>query len=328
MFLIYNETYKYESIGADMNIIVITACVIAAFLVSVLIALRLTVSFAEKNGLKYKNISSLLTLSRVKTIVLNKKLVSKGEPFVTDILPVDFFSGSGYSLDMLSDEVLLETAVLLAKEVDNPVATAIRKYADDLIIEAEDKLTDFTFIPKEGGQGTLDDVVYRGGKLDFIKQFVTVPVEISERAEALSKSGKTCIYFSKGKKLLGIIAIADTIREDMAKTISDLKGQKLKVVMLAKYLDSTANATARMAGVDELRSYVDPDSKNSIFYDLNKFGRLAILRDNGLFIYNNSKHFNENAESDVSFDDLSKAVLAFNVFKAAKASKIEKEKKD
>lgn len=263
-----------------------------------------------------KKLTSLIELSRIKNIALDKKLVTRGEPFVTDILPVDFFSGSGYSLDTLSDEALLETAVLLAKEVDNPVTAAIRRYADELIIESEDELTDFVFYPKEGGQGTLNDVVYRGGTLDFIKKFVTVPVEISDRATELSRAGKSCVYFSKGKKLLGIISITDTIKKDMADTLGQLKEKKLRSVMLANDTDPTSGATARMAGVDEVRFFDDEDSKKTVIKELSSQGRTAYLRNNGLLICKNGAQFNENADADFEFTD---ATQVMDVFRQSKA---------
>lgn len=299
-----------------MDIILIVAGIVAAFCVSVIIALWSTGYISVSIGIKFKNFGRILSLSQIKNLAFDKKLISKGEPFVTDIFPADFFSGSGYSLDMMSDDVLLETAVLLAKEVDNPLANAIRRYADELIIEAEDELSDFTFNPNEGGQGNLNDVVYRGGKLDYIKQFVNIPVELSDRAAELYKAGKTVIYFSKGKKLLGIIAIADTIREGIDKTIEGLKQQKLHVVMLSKDSDPTANAIARMAGADEVRGISDIDTKEKILKELSHQGKTALLRNNGILFYNGRDGFNETAEGDVALSEVSGAVTAFMLSKA------------
>ncbi len=292
-----------------MNTLLIIVLAIVSLILSFVIAVFAGKIVANCNGITLKKLTSLIELLKIRNIAFDKKLVSRGESFVTDILPADYFSGSGYSLDMLSDEALLETAVLLAKKVDNPVATAIRRYADELIIEAEDELSDFVFFPKEGGQGTLNDVVYRGGTLDFIKKFVTVPEEISERAAVLSNSGKACVYFSKGKKLLGIIAITDTIKNDMAEIIAKLKEQKLHAVMLANDTDPTAGATARMAGADEVRFCNDEDSKKSVLKELrNKVGT-AYLMNNGI-------QLNEGVEADMDFKDVSKVVTAFKLSKA------------
>jgi Cu2+-exporting ATPase len=235
---------------------------------------------AAKNGIIYKDITAMENLVKTQVIALDKsKALSKGEPVVTDIFPSDYFSESGYSIDGPSDEVLLNAALLLEQGSEHPYAKAVRKYAEEVLIETDEELESIKTFPGNCLEGELDGNTYRCGNLDFILQFASVSGEIRERARELANSGKTPVFYAKGKKLLGIIAVADTIKEDSSKAVSELKAAGLHVVMLTDDNEDTAKALGKEACVDEVIAEVLPEEKGRAVKKLSEQGKVAMVGD-------------------------------------------------
>ena len=222
-----------------------------------------------KNGILYKTAVSLETAGRIQTVVLDKTgTITKGEPAVTDILP---FGGN-------NAEDLLKTAFSLECKSEHPLAKAITAKAKEEKITAED-VDDFKVLPGNGLSAVCSGKNICGGNINFISMYAQIDSEIKTKAEELASQGKTPLFFSKGSKLLGIIAVADIIKEDSAKAVDELKNMGIKVVMLTGDNNKTAKAVGKQAGIDEVISDVLPDGKESCIRQLKHNGRVAMVGD-------------------------------------------------
>ena len=236
---------------------------------------------AAKNGIMFKTAASLENAGRTQIVALDKTgTITKGEPLVTDVFSADHISMSGYNAGVFEgDDELLETAQILESRSEHPLAKAIIKHTHDLYIETDVDVENFKIYPGNGLEGEVDGVLYRGGNRQFIEENVVIPPEIKERALALADQGKTPLYFSKGKRLLGLIAVADTIKEDSAQAISELKKMGIRVVMLTGDNENTAKTIAEQAGVDKVIAGVLPEGKEEIIRKLSEFGKVAMVGD-------------------------------------------------
>ena len=236
---------------------------------------------AAKNGIMFKTAASLENAGRTQIIALDKTgTITKGEPLVTDVFSADHIYMSGYNAGVFEgDDELLETAQILESRSEHPLAKAIIKHTHDLYIETDVDVENFKIYPGNGLEGEVDGVLYRGGNRQFIEENVVIPPEIKERALALADQGKTPLYFSKGKRLLGLIAVADTIKEDSAQAISELKKMGIRVVMLTGDNENTAKTIAEQAGVDKVIAGVLPEGKEEIIRKLSEFGKVAMVGD-------------------------------------------------
>ncbi|MBE5831305.1 MAG: heavy metal translocating P-type ATPase [Butyrivibrio sp.] len=236
---------------------------------------------AAKNGIMFKTAASLENAGRTQIVALDKTgTITKGEPLVTDVFSADHISMSGYNAGVFEgDDELLGTAQILESRSEHPLAKAIIKHTHDLYIETDVDVENFKIYPGNGLEGEVDGVLYRGGNRKFIEENVVIPPEIKERALALADQGKTPLYFSKGKRLLGLIAVADTIKEDSAQAISELKKMGIRVVMLTGDNENTAKTIAEQAGVDKVIAGVLPEGKEEIIRKLSEFGKVAMVGD-------------------------------------------------
>lgn len=236
---------------------------------------------AAQNGIMFKTAASLENAGRTQIVALDKTgTITKGEPLVTDVFSADHISMSGYNAGVFEgDDELLETAQILESRSEHPLAKAIIKHTHDLYIETDVDVENFKIYPGNGLEGEVDGVLYRGGNRQFIEENVVIPPEIKERALALADQGKTPLYFSKGKRLLGLIAVADTIKEDSAQAISELKKMGIRVVMLTGDNENTAKTIAEQAGVDKVIAGVLPEGKEEIIRKLSEFGKVAMVGD-------------------------------------------------
>ena len=236
---------------------------------------------AAKNGIMFKTAASLENAGRTQIVALDKTgTITKGEPLVTDVFSADHISMSGYNAGVFEgDDELLGTAQILESRSEHPLAKAIIKHTHDLYIETDVDVENFKIYPGNGLEGEVDGVLYRGGNRQFIEENVVIPPEIKERALALADQGKTPLYFSKGKRLLGLIAVADTIKEDSAQAISELKKMGIRVVMLTGDNENTAKTIAEQAGVDKVIAGVLPEGKEEIIRKLSEFGKVAMVGD-------------------------------------------------
>lgn len=222
-----------------------------------------------KNGILYKTAVSLETAGRIQTVVLDKTgTITKGEPSVTDIVPFG---------DITENE-LLKAAVSLECKSEHPLAAAINAKAELENIEAEN-VEEFRALPGNGLEALQNGEALYGGNLSFVSKRTTILPESKATAERLADEGKTPLFFCRGNKLLGIIAVADVIKEDGAKAVSELKNMGIHVVMLTGDNEKTANAVGRQAGVDEVIAGVLPDGKEKSVQKLKQSGRVAMVGD-------------------------------------------------
>lgn len=222
-----------------------------------------------KNGILYKTAVSLETAGRIQTVVLDKTgTITKGEPAIADILP----------FNKLSENELLKIAFSLECKSEHPLASAVNRRAREYNLTPYD-VTDFKTLPGNGLTAVINGENLYGGNLNFISQYAEVSDEIKLRSEILADEGKTPLYFCKGNTLLGIIAVADIIKEDSAKAVSELKNMGIKVVMLTGDNERTAKTVGKQAGVDEVIAGVLPEGKEKNIRRLKQSGRVAMVGD-------------------------------------------------
>lgn len=217
-----------------------------------------------KNGILFKTASSLEMAGRTQIIALDKTgTITKGEPEVTDIV---------------GDEELLQTAYNLEIKSEHPLAKAIVKYGENRQLSVQNT-TDFEIFPGGGLIGKLQGEIICGGNAEFIKKYADITDELLEKSNRLASDGKTTIFFAKGNKTLGVIAVADVIKPDSRNAISELKNMGIRVVMLTGDNKMTAEAIGKLVGVDEVISEVKPDGKESAIIKLQKAGKVAMVGD-------------------------------------------------
>ena len=222
-----------------------------------------------KNGILFKTAASLEETGRVQVVALDKTgTITKGEPRVTDILP-----GPG-----VAEDQLLGLAAALEAKSEHPLARAVMAKAEEDDINAAD-VADFRILPGNGLECTLGDKKLFGGSMSFISGLVSVPEDMMRQAERLADEGKTPLMFGLGDKLLGIIAVADVIKEDSTEAVKELRNMGIRVVMLTGDNKKTAGAIGRQAGVDEVIAGVLPDGKDAVIRGLMKQGKVAMVGD-------------------------------------------------
>lgn len=222
-----------------------------------------------RNGILFKTAVSLEASGKVNIVALDKTgTITKGEPRVTDIIT----SGG------ITESELLQTAVSLECKSEHPLAKAIIDRADNLNMKPQE-ITDFEILSGNGLVGTLNGEQLAGGNLNYINSIAEISNDIKIKAEQLAEDGKTPLYFSKGNKLLGIIAVADVIKDDSPSAISELQNMGIKVVMLTGDNTKTAEAIGRQAGVDEVIAGVLPDGKEKVISRLKTQGKVAMVGD-------------------------------------------------
>ena len=222
-----------------------------------------------KNGILFKTAASLEETGRVQVVALDKTgTITKGEPRVTDILP-----GPG-----VAEDQLLGLAAALEAKSEHPLARAVMAKAEEDDINVAD-VADFRILPGNGLKCTIGDKKLLGGSMSFISGLVSVPEDMMRQAERLADEGKTPLMFGLGDKLLGIIAVADVIKEDSTEAVKELRNMGIRVVMLTGDNKKTAEAIGRQAGVDEVIAGVLPDGKEAVIRGLMRQGKVAMVGD-------------------------------------------------
>ena len=222
-----------------------------------------------KNGILFKTAVSIEETGRIKIVALDKTgTITKGEPRVTDIIPMREYD----------NETLLRLAYSLEIKSEHPLAKAIVNEAECRNIKADD-LEDFKVLPGNGLTASYNGNRITGGSFKFISEQAEVSDEFGKRAEKLAEEGKTPLLFMQDDKVCGIIAVADIIKEDSPAAIRDLKDMGIKVVMLTGDNERTANAIGAQAGVDEVIAGVLPDGKESVIRELMNQGKVAMVGD-------------------------------------------------
>ena len=228
-----------------------------------------------KSGILFKTAASLEATGRTQIVALDKTgTITRGEPKVTDIVPDEtFFEEIGNHAG-----ALLAIAASVEAKSEHPLAKAIMERAKtDEIAVAE--VTDFSAVVGNGLTAILAGKMIKAGNLAFVSKFVKVSDDMRTKAVEFSKEGKTPLFFAADDRLCGIIAVADTIKEDSAEAVRQLKNMGIRVVMLTGDNEQTANAIGKQAGVDEVIAGVLPDGKEAVIRKLKKQGRVAMVGD-------------------------------------------------
>ena len=228
-----------------------------------------------KSGILFKTAASLEATGRTQIVALDKTgTITSGEPKVTDIVPDEtFFEGTGNNAGKL-----LAIAASVEAKSEHPLAKAIMERAKkDEIAIAE--VTDFSAVVGNGLTATLAGKMIKAGNLAFVSKFVKVSDDMRAKAVEFSKEGKTPLFFAADDRLCGIIAVADTIKEDSPEAVRQLKNMGIRVVMLTGDNEQTAGAIGKQAGVDEVIAGVLPDGKEAVIRKLKKQGRVAMVGD-------------------------------------------------
>ena len=233
------------------------------------VAIMVGSGVGAKNGILFKTSAALENAGRTRIVALDKTgTITKGEPEMTDIV-----CGSG-----VSEDELLETALSLEKKSEHPLARAIvRKCAERNLTARE--VSEFSALPGNGLEARLDGKSVFGGNLAFIRAKADIGGEPERKAHELSESGKTPLFFAKDGRFLGIIAVADTIKEDSPPAIKELRDMGIRVVMLTGDNERTAKAIGKTAGVDEVIAGVLPDGKESAVRRLREEGSVCMVGD-------------------------------------------------
>ena len=237
-----------------------------------------------KNGIMFKTAVSLEETGKVSVVALDKTgTITSGEPRVTDVIPADG----------VTQEELVGMAYALEQKSEHPLARAVNEYARAYFADKEDgkkhaaEVSEFRALPGNGLTAVVNGRVLYGGSAKFINSRQAIPQEFVRRSERLAEEGKTPLFFAQGGTgengtadvLVGMIAVADVIKEDSRQAVEELQGMGIHVIMLTGDNERTANAIGRQAGVDEVIAGVLPDGKESVIRNLMAKGRTAMVGD-------------------------------------------------
>ena len=233
------------------------------------VAIMVGNGMGARNGILFKTAVSLEEAGKVQIVALDKTgTITSGQPEVTDLLPADD----------ISEQELLSLALALEKKSEHPLAGAVLKYAAERQLTAPE-VSDFHALPGNGLCAVLNNETLIGGSMKFVSSQVTVPAALLQKSEKLAMEGKTPLLFARNKKLVGIIAVADVIKEDSSQAIRELQNMGIRVVMLTGDNERTARAIGKEAGVDDVIAGVLPDGKESVIRSLKEQGRVAMVGD-------------------------------------------------
>ena len=233
------------------------------------VAIMVGNGMGAKHGILFKTAVSLEETGKTEIVALDKTgTITNGQPKVTDILPAD---GE-------SEKTLISLAYALETKSEHPLARAIVERAEEVKIDARE-VTDFRALPGNGLSAMLDGEQLQGGNLTFISGQAEIPQRMRDQAERLAGEGKTPLFFSRAGRLVGIIAVADTIKEDSPQAVRELQNMGIRVVMLTGDNQRTAEAVGRQAGVDQVIAGVLPEGKENVIRDLKREGKVAMVGD-------------------------------------------------
>lgn len=233
------------------------------------VAIMVGNGLGAKNGILFKTAASLEAAGRTQIVALDKTgTITEGAPRVTDLLPAEG----------VSETELLTLAAALESRSEHPLAKAVLADAEAKAITSPE-VTDFAALPGNGLAAKLDGMGIYAGNAAFIQTKLTLPAALAQQAEKLASEGKTPLFFGGAGRLLGVIAVADTIKEDSPEAIRQLQNMGIRVVMLTGDNQRTADAIGRQAGVDEVIAGVLPDGKEAVIRQLQASGKVAMVGD-------------------------------------------------
>ena len=266
VWLLIGQSFGY-ALARGISVLVIS-CPCALGLATP-VAIMVGSGLGAKNGILFKTAASLEETGRIEIVALDKTgTITSGEPKVTDIVPAD--GGD--------ETTLLRSALALEQKSEHPLARAVLQHCREAGITAGD-VSEFKALPGNGLTAVLDGVTICGGNLDFIGSRAEVTDKMRAEAEKLSESGKTPLFFAAGDRLLGIIAVADVIKEDSPQAVRELQNMGIQVVMLTGDNERTAKAIGAQAGVDQVIAGVLPDGKETEIRRLMQRGKVAMVGD-------------------------------------------------
>ncbi|MBQ1928617.1 MAG: heavy metal translocating P-type ATPase [Clostridia bacterium] len=262
IWLLVGQTGGYALARAISVLVISCPCALG---LATPVAIMVGSGVGAKSGILFKTAQSLEMAGKVKTVVLDKTgTITNGEPCVTDVIA--------------NNDRLLEYAAALENRSEHPLSKAVMQYAQALKIAVGD-VTDFRAVAGKGLTAKLGGHSLYGGNLDFISEVCEIPSDTKLKAESLSNDGKTPLYFAKDNEFLGLVAVADTIKEDSAQAIKRLQKMGLRVIMLTGDNEKTARAIGEIAGVDEVIAGVLPDGKENVIKRLQEKNSVAMVGD-------------------------------------------------
>lgn len=265
VWLLCGQTVGY-ALARGISVLVIS-CPCALGLATP-VAIMVGNGMGARKGILFKTAASLEEAGKTQIAVLDKTgTITKGEPKVTDIIPFE-----------ITENELLKYAYSIEAKSEHPLAKAIIVKAEELSLNPYE-VTDFKAESGNGLSAEYNGEKIIGGSKKYISSLINISNDISSRADSLSKEGKTPLFFMKGDKLLGIIAVADVIKEESPKAIKQLQNMGIKVVMLTGDNERTAKAVGKLAGVDEVIAGVMPDGKEKVVAELKKQGKVLMVGD-------------------------------------------------
>ncbi len=266
VWLIAGETIGFALARAISVLVISCPCALG---LATPVAIMVGSGMGAKNGILFKNASALEQTGRAKIVVLDKTgTITKGQPAVTDIIP---FNGT-------SENELISTAFSLERKSEHPLAKAVIHYAEKNGADYGE-VSDFKAHTGNGLSGLIGEKTLYGGNQAFIEQFASIPESILSESIRLAEHGKTPLFFAENNKLLGVIAVADTIKEESPEAIHQLKNMGIHVVMLTGDNERTAAAIAKQCGADEVIAGVRPDGKEAVIRRLCSRGTTIMVGD-------------------------------------------------
>ena len=266
VWLLVGQTVGY-ALARGISVLVIS-CPCALGLATP-VAIMVGNGVGAKHGILFKTAVSLEEAGKVQIVALDKTgTITCGEPKVTDILPAE----------NVTEQELLTLALALEQKSEHPLAKAILQYGEEQQLTAS-AVSDFQALPGNGLTGVLNGSKLCGGNYQCVAAVAAVPDEMQQQARTLAESGKTPLFFSRDNQLLGIIAVADVLKEESPEAIRQLQHMGIQVVMLTGDNEQTAKAIGKQAGVDHVIAGVLPDGKEAVIRKLAAQGKVAMVGD-------------------------------------------------
>ncbi len=268
VWLLVGQTVGYALARAISVLVISCPCALG---LATPVAIMVGNGVGAKHGILFKTAQSLEICGRIDIVALDKTgTLTVGAPRVTDVMPSDG----------VSESELFASAFMLEKNSEHPLSKAIISEAQTRGCDSADDLTAFEALVGSGVRGMLGDTLLLGGNRALMEQFsVEIPQSMIKMTDSLSKEGKTSLYFARGGKLLGVIAVADVLKSDSARAVAELKDMGVRVMMLSGDNEETASAIGALAGIDEVTGGVRPDGKAEVIARLKREGRVAMVGD-------------------------------------------------
>ena len=266
VWMLAGQTFGYALARAISVLVISCPCALG---LATPVAIMVGNGMGAKHGIMFKTAVSLEETGKMQIVALDKTgTITSGEPKVTDIIPAEG----------VSEEELLQMAFALEKKSEHPLAKAILLEAERQKVRAEE-VSDFQALPGNGLTASLHGSRLFGGNMKFISEICKISEKQKRQVEALAEDGKTPLFFVKEDRLLGVIAVADVIKEESARAVKELQNMGIRVVMLTGDNERTARAIGRQAGVDEVIAGVLPEGKESVIRSLKEKGKVAMVGD-------------------------------------------------